>query len=334
MSKGTLVARPPRPNQSVELVGFAVIGSSIRLQSRSAKSVSRLPPRPRTVTGDRFCYVNTRDKNEGIGARRIQNSAHCLSAKRPVLYRYRRPIPPREPLVMSTMSLPRFSNEATQGMSEDPTRLQADACSLIPRSIKSNTSSQQTADAQYLQETYDYIFQKHANTLNGVISRHLANKVDQPDNNSSNADIPIIPSVHAIDTSSCSECENSDLDPEGLPCKKSQEGSSANSRCGVCDNCRAVAERNHHRYQEQDATNKPPSVQVTRKNGVPPKLVSKLEGLSLTDNAPRPVITFSHVDGEGRLERGEQPRSRSPSPLLEVPSPSDLCKEIMRPPIN
>lgn len=47
----------------------------------------------------------------------------------------------------------------------------------------------------------------------------------------------------------------------------------------------------------------------------------------------RPVITFSHVEGGGHKgSEGRDNRSRSPSPLLEIPTPVDTSKEIMRPP--
>lgn len=187
---------------------------------------------------------------------------------------------------------------------------------------------------EYLQDSYNYVFQRHVDNLNTVIAQHM---VSSPPDKSKKY-------VHIHPTEDFSNETSSPTDPQQpkTPRKPSPKNKKKIlTKLEIKNNAEAL----------EDQTNDPKS--VTFANETPDDILpdmnvitEKLEEANIFEELnnndcadPKPMIIFNHVSSETKSEQvsfeviNAQRASRSPSPLLEVPIFPEVEKKEMRPPL-
>ncbi|KAJ9583449.1 hypothetical protein L9F63_022206 [Diploptera punctata] len=287
----------------------------------------------------------------------------------------------RQPLAMSVMSfpgkhLPRYCSceEANQVL---PSTEEAKATlkrllasrnheSMMSESVGGEANRHEAAGLldkpAYLEDTYDYLFNRHVQTLNGVIKRQEQEKLEQAneinqqknrkqviqlccggDNSACEDDASVI-----IGSEKSSTRQNSSRVAESRSCRSAENCNNNHSVHNTACSCAVSGGKCqlNHEFEEQCNSK---SVNNNISKTVNVNLVtSQIQELELLELEPqKPLIIFNHVPTSNEnsplpMDSEEDsrpvvspPRSRSPTPLLEVPFPvKDIDCEMKRPPIN
>lgn len=183
---------------------------------------------------------------------------------------------------------------------------------------------------EYLQDSYNYVFQRHVDNLNTVISQHMVKT--SPDKAKTH--------VHIHPTSG--------NEPVVEPPKSDRKNSPKNKKKALTKlDIKSASDLDKHELKsvsfvdEELIDEKDQAETPNEMNVITEKLqeANFFEELNNNENAdPKPMIVFNHVSTEMKSEQISfelihKSGSRSPSPLLEVPSFKEAEKEIMRPPL-
>ncbi|PSN36064.1 hypothetical protein C0J52_23068 [Blattella germanica] len=379
---------------------------------KSSPPIQETPQRIRTRQKTYSCLIeqSTKEKSREckVSSKRISGGVRRASIRRrqeqqkpsvEVVYQQktkrkaRGAVHVRQPLAMSVMSLPgkhlpRYCSceESSQVF---PTTEEAKSTLkrlLASRNHESMMSESVNTDAKqetgerggllekpaYLEDTYDYLFNRHVQTLNGVIKRQEQEKLDETneinqqksrkqviqlccrdggDNSAGEEDTSVI-----IGSTKCSTRQNSggcgestnysdgvrkDNTNNNHPSHRGQTSCSCGEKSSLTGGLEHQCNDNRQSANSKVSNNNNSEISVNL-------VTSQIHELELQEIAPpKPLIIFNHVPSSSEncsvsIDSEEQvrpiispPRSRSPTPLLEVPFPvKDLDCEMKRPPIN
>lgn len=402
---------------------FTLVGKPIHLQQRSSfvspsqETISQLKTQNKTYS----CFIadglvenktkpNTVSKIISGGVRRA--SVHRRQEQKPsteVVYQKKtklknRSVVTRQPLVMCTMNLPgnRVPYEEASQMFSSTEEAKAmlkrllastnhESMMVEPVSTDDATQSQESQSrllekSEYLEDTYDYLFQRHVQTLNSVIRQQKQEETDEAHRIYNQKHCKQVIQLCCGDGGKCddtsviigstksSRCNCSTISHHSSSCDRvtGSNNQNRNNLFASPISCSGDDEmsKDHSKKSELSVVNDNNQIgnsqciqkgETTHKNISGDcnininEVTSKINALELQEVKvpPKPIITFNHVStvSEGSSTSTESEsinlkqikttsisstyRSRSSSPLLEVPLPlEDLTTEMMRPPIK